>query len=373
MDLGTIANAARPARSAGTLDARAGAERIALSPRLLLPMLQGQALGNPALAELARDVRAQLVSGERAVTLVLPLGAASDAQPARIDVGARQVTIPAALRDALLAQLGRPASASAASPLPAAAASAGLVADDEAARAWVVSTQTHAAASQLLAGQAAAINAGAARELVRALAPRASAATRDQAMPSVGYDQPVVDSALLEAAPVTAIGAIKQRVQQQFERSGMFFESHLAQWASGVRSSDELRAELVQLNRSGQTSGEPNAQRVAAQLAVLEQQAVTLAGPAWAGQPMHMTIEREARSPDAPADMPPVFSATLALDLPRLGRVEVELRLAGKAVATTVRSDDTAFRADLPALIEQLQARGLTPVAAHAAPLEDAP
>ena len=331
MDLGTIANAARPARSAGAADPRAGAERIALAPRLLLPLLQGQALGNPALAELARDVRAQLVNGERAVTLVLPPGAASDAQPARIDLGARQVTIPAALRDALLAQLGRPAAA----PMPAAtvAAAASLAADDEAARAWVVSTQTHAAASQLLAGQAAAVNAGAARELVRALAPRASTATRDQAMPSVGFDQPVVDTALLEAAPVAAIGAIKQRVQQQFERSGMFFESHLAQWANGTRSSDELRAELVQLNRAGPTSAELNAQRIAAQLAVLEQQAITLTGPAWAGQPMQMTIEREARSPDAPADMPPVFSATLALELPQLGRVEVELRLAGKAVA----------------------------------------
>jgi hypothetical protein len=236
----------------------------------------------------------------------------------------------------------------------------------------VVNAQTHAAAAQLLGAQAA-LGAGAGREALRALAPSATAATRDQAVPSVGFDQPVVDAAALETTPVAAVSAIAQRLQQQFERSGLFFESHLAQWTQGERSSDALRAELVQLGRGGQPAAEASAQRVAAQLAALEHQAVVLTGPAWAGQPMHLAIAREPRTPSMPADMPPVVNATLVLDLPHLGRVEVDLRVAGKAIATTVRSADPAVLGDaLPELAEQLSARGLTAVAAHALAFDDA-
>jgi hypothetical protein len=416
MDLTAVANAAL---RVGATDARAGAERIALSPRLLLPLLQGQALGNAALAELARDVRAQLVRGESAVTLVLPPGAAGDAQPARIDLGTRQVVIPAALRDALLAQLaGAATSTSTSAPASMSAAAATLAATgaaattlvaDEAARAWVVSAQTQAATTQLLAGQTtgqtasqsvaqtaaqtaasnaqAAISAGAARELLRALAPRATSATRDQAMTAVGFDQPVVDAALLETTPVAAIRAIGQRLQQQLERSGLFFESHIAQWTRGVRTNDELRAELVQINRAGAPASEAGAQRVSAQLAALEHGTLALSGPAWPGQSMQLVIERErprrdigddhAGAADASAGMPPVFNATLALQLPHLGRVQVDLRLAGKAVATMLRTEQSGqadagqMAADLEQLAEQFRARGLTPVAAHALPFEE--
>lgn len=372
MDLGTVANAARPARSAGATDARAGAERIAVAPRLLLTLLQAQAAGGGALAELARDLRAQLAGDARAVTLILPPAAASEAQPARIDIGGRQLAIPVALRDALLAQLTasqEPPSGLRTPAQPGAAATASaatLVAADEAARAWVVNAQTQAAASQLLAGQAA-LGAGAGREVLRAMASRATAATRDQALPAVGFDQPMVDAAVLETTPVSALNAIAQRLQQQFERSGLFFESHLAQWTRDERSSDALRAELVHLGRSGSMSADASAQRVAAQLAVLEQQGVVLSGPAWAGQPMQLAIAREPRKPDVPADMPPVVTATLVLDLPQLGRVEVDLRVAGKAIAITVRGATAARLGDaLPDLTEQFSARGLTPVAARA-------
>ncbi len=383
MDLGTVANAARPARSAGAADARAGAERIAVPPRLLLTLLQAQAAGSAALAELARDLRTQVADGARPVTLVLPPAGTSEAQSARIDIGGRQFALPTALRDALLAQLASaqeaPASAGTTTTTgttmapPRAMPTATLVVAEEAARAWVVNAQTQAAATQLLADQAA-LGAGAGREALRALAPRATAATRDQALPAVGFDQPVVDTAVLETSPVSAVGAIAQRLQQQFERSGLFFESHLAQWTQGARSNDELRAELVQLGRSGQLPADASAQRVASQLGVLAQQAVLVTGPAWAGQAMQLAIAREPRKPDVPADMPPVLNATLALDLPNLGRVEVELRIAGKAIATTVRGADPA-RLDgaLDALDAQFSARGLSPVATHALPLDVSP
>jgi len=71
-------------------------------------------------------------------------------------------------------------------------------------------------------------------------------------------------------------------------------------------------------------------------------------------------VEREPRAPQAPADMPPVFSVRLALDPPHLGAVEIALRMAGEAVAATVRSAvPERLAPDLDTLADQFQARGL--------------
>lgn len=368
MDLGSLVHVAR---RVGAADARGGFERIGLSTRLLLPMLQ-QAAANPALTELARDLKADLSTrSERSVTLMLPLGAASDAQTARLDLGSRQVAIPAVLRDALLAQLAAAQSAGAAGSEPAAApagvaAPAAAPAGEAAARAWVVHAQAHAAAAQApglpLQAAAALAASGVAREVLRSLSPVA---------PAVAGEPPVTEFAqpLLEprpVAPVTPTQPIAARLRQQLERSGLFFESHLAQWAQGARSADELRAELLQV-QGGAASlapGEAAAQRVAAQLAVLQHQGLALQGPAWPGQTLRLTIEREPAPRDAPAGAPPVFTAHLQLDLPQLGRVEVRLRLAGDAIATTLGGAGAAgLVEELPTLIEALRARGLTPVA----------
>ncbi|MFY7948628.1 MAG: flagellar hook-length control protein FliK [Gemmatimonas sp.] len=126
------------------------------------------------------------------------------------------------------------------------------------------------------------------------------------------------------------------------------------------------REELLQV-QGGAASlapGEAAAQRVAAQLAVLQHQGLALQGPAWPGQTLRLTIEREPAPRDAPVGAPPVFTAHLQLDLPQLGRVEVRLRLAGDAIATTLGGAGAAgLVEELPALIEALRARGLTPVA----------
>jgi hypothetical protein len=376
VDLSIVANAAR---QTGTTNPRAGAERIALAPSVLLPLLQTP--GEATMAQLARDVRAQLADGARAMALILPPGGSSDAQSAWLDLGTRQIPIPAALREALLAQLGAVAArdpgaaAGAAGPSPAPARTAAHRADESTARAWVTGAQAQAAATQLLSVQhaAAAMTAGAARELLRALAPRENAATRDQTMPAIGFSSPLTDSTALAAAPAAAVGAIALRLRQQLENSGLFYESHLAQWQQGTRNSDDLRAELLHLGAGGQVDADAHAQRVSGQLAVLDRQALALAGPAWPGQPLRMTVEREPRAPEAPADMPPVFSVRLALDLPHLGAVEIALRMAGEAVAATVRSAvPERLAPDLDTLADQFQARGLTPVSLQVVPTQAA-
>jgi hypothetical protein len=63
---------------------------------------------------------------------------------------------------------------------------------------------------------------------------------------------------------------------------------------------------------------------------------------------------------------PPVFFARLRLELPRLGTVEVHLRLAGESIAATVGTAGLAPSAELeqalPEFAAALTARGLRPV-----------
>ena len=367
----------------GASESRAGAERIALSSRVLLPLLAAQGSGLAGMTELARDLRAQIAArGERGLALVLPAGAAHESQPARIDLGGRQIAIPAALRDALLARLGTPETA------PGLARTA--VVEDSATRAWAtgasaqVAAQTAMPSAAHLAAQSAltASIGGIARELLRSVAPATAVGAREGNAPRVDLSR----SALGEPAgsapvgPVLPVAEVASQLRREVERSGLFFEAHLAQWARGERSVDELRAELLHLaadasiapGKSGaQAIADSAPQRVAGQLRLLQEPCIAISGAAWPGQPMLMLIEREPPPRDAAPGMPPVFGAHLRLALPRLGNVEVHLRLAGEAVCTTICAQDPdRLQAGLPALGDQLRATGLTPVSTHVLAVE---
>jgi hypothetical protein len=347
MDLGQLAGVA--SRLSAGADLRAAGDRIALSTRLLLPLLNP---GGNSPTELANDLRSA-VAGRDALTLVLPAAAG---QAARLEVGPRTFLLPPALRDALLAAVAppdsapRPAAAAASAALPSAPVPTAATATD-AARAWAVAAQTTAAAAGVVSGSGA---------------PRSVQRARDDApAPTVRFQQP-----LFEPVNATApIAAASERMRHAVERSGVFFESHVAQWASGARDAAELRAEALRVLPNG--SGDLSAQRVAAQVALLQEGVLRLEGPAWPGQPMSLAIQRDDAAPESPASgtSEPVFVARLALDLPHLGPIEVAVRLAGRAVSATVHSDSGALLA--PALAElgaQFDAAGLRPVMLRSVP-----
>jgi hypothetical protein len=349
MDLGQLAGVV--SRLGTGADLRAGGDRIALSTRLLLPLLNA---GGSAPTELANDLRAA-VAGREAVTFVLPAAAG---QAARLEVGSRTFLLTPALRDALLAAVApqesaqRPAAAAANAALATAPAPASASLTD-AARAWAVAAQTTAAAAGVVSGSGA---------------PRSVQRARDDApAPTVHFQQPLFEP-VNEAAP---IAAISERMRHAVERSGVFFESHVAQWASGARDAAELRSEALRMLPGG--SGDLSAQRVAAQVALLQEGVLRLEGPAWPGQPLSLAIQRDDTAPESAAagTSEPVFVARLALDLPHLGPIEVAVRLAGRAVSATVHSDRGALLA--PALAElgaQLDAAGLRPVMLRSVPAD---
>lgn len=339
MDLGIVAQAASRVGAAAEL--RAGGERIAVSARLLLPLLQSRAEGVPT--ELARDLRAALAGRDTAM-LVLSATASQAAASARLEIGARQFPLPVGLRDAIAAAIATAATDGAAPTPPATPAASVPAAPADLVRTWAVAAQTTAAAAIAVSGS------GATRMIQRA--------RDDRPAPVVQFSAPLLEP----VNEVLAVQPAAERLRQGIERSGLFFESHVAQWAQGARDAADMRAEALRLlTAAAGGTQETAAQRVAAQVAVLQEPVLALQGPAWPGQPVSLVVEREARDIATEAGEP-VFCARLALDLPALGAVEIRLRVAGEAVAATVESSALqVFEAGLPDLAEQLRLRGLQP------------
>jgi hypothetical protein len=357
MELAALVNAAwRPPG----VEPRAGGERFAVGLRTLLPLLEAAG----AAPDLVRALR--LRPANEMATLVLPAGSGQ----ARVELGNRQVAIPAALREAIRTALEQAAAppGSRRLPLPAtgpavpsgtldavAAALRGDASAQAVARAVLGSTEPARASRET--GRASREAARASRDEGRA--------SFDTAHASRAGDRPAhaaVLAPLLDAADDAAAAATRLRLA--VERSGLFFESHLASW---LRSAEEGGAERMPADLRQPPL--PSPERTAAQLDVLAHDAVRLQVCAWAGQPAQVELQRDSEAATG-CDRPEVFGARLAVELPRLGPLDVRLRLSGSAVALTVACGrPQALESELPELAAQMRSRRLQPVSLQAVPL----
>lgn len=357
MDLGTIAAAVlRPGAPAGLRD-----ERIAISLRLIGSLLDGRARLAEISPDLAREARAAAADAQ--ATLILPAGPG----PARVDLGGRQFVLPAALRDALIAVLtgsaGQPTATAAMSP------SAALVGGANAlmrlpTQALVVGTPADGTGANSAAANVLASSG--------ALRTARNESNRPPGQP-VAFEAPVLDP--------REPGATASRLAARVAGSGVFFESHVAQWMRGDRTAEAVQSEAQQLARAALVDPARAEARTAVQLDALHRGAITISGPAWAGQPMQLELARDPQVlPDgatgAGAGAQPVFVAHLRMDLPRLGSIGIRLRLAGESIAATMESDSASgsiaeLERALPEFASALTARGLRPVLLQAiAPAE---
>ncbi|MEF9995181.1 MAG: flagellar hook-length control protein FliK [Burkholderiaceae bacterium] len=336
----TAASALGEARGEGTQG-----RRITVAVERVLAALEAAG----ARPELLRELRGLSASQTR-LSFVLP----ADGSASLIAAG-RPMALPAALADRLLSVLAAPAGPGAA---PAAAS---------AAPAPLPSTVASAAPDASLIG--------------RLLAAATGAAPRQHALLGAALETPVAlgQRAVLLAEPGRALDVMGAagRLRYTLEMSGLFYESHLKQWLRGQRSEQTLREELARLpppsaDRDGSSAVPGGAERVVAQLALSQRDVIELALPAWPGQPLVVAIEREAGAAGGGQEsVAAVYNARLVLELPRLGRVEAQLRLAGDSVAVQLVAPHGALLAsELDQLSVQLAARGLKPVSLVA---EDAP
>jgi hypothetical protein len=195
---------------------------------------------------------------------------------------------------------------------------------------------------------------------------------------------------ILAGAPPANIQDFAVALKSAVSQSGLFYESHQAQWVSGERSLASLMKEpqaqlpLAQGTAVSQTidakaSGDAGLQSVLSgreamhpqtaplvqqQLETLDTRQIVWQGQVWPGQTMDWQIEEEAarQSPDYD-DEAPQWRTRLHLDLPGLGGVSAKLAIdrAGIRVEMVAERNESAgvLQKEVSQLAASMEASGL--------------
>jgi hypothetical protein len=152
----------------------------------------------------------------------------------------------------------------------------------------------------------------------------------------------------LLGAPGTDAGQIAAALRQGIEKSGLFYESHVAEWAQGTRTRAELAAE-PQARGMAPPSDPNTAQLINLQLNAHEQARVAWQGQLWPGQAMRWEIERDSAQPEPGSheggDAPSSWQSSLTLRFGQLGEVAAKVVLSGGQLH--IRLDAPATAQDL--------------------------
>jgi len=163
------------------------------------------------------------------------------------------------------------------------------------------------------------------------------------------------------------------QIKDAVEFSGVFYESHLAQWADEVRPRGLLALE-PQSKWAGATDGAPGtsatgdvaAPLVRRQLDVLDTGRFLWRGDLWPGQPGALVIEEDDARPQRQVDASHATAAArmrVELTLPGLGRVHASLGLRGDTLTLALHCDEPraagALRDAAPALRQAIGLRAI--------------
>ena len=183
---------------------------------------------------------------------------------------------------------------------------------------------------------------------------------------------------------------IARALQGALETSGLFYESHLADWVGGQRSLDTIRTEPQALlhRLPSATEAADNAMAdagsanvaalnhiVNAQLDVIDSGQLRWQGELWPGMPAELWLQRDTSESDVTDARQPKeqdaderngrrWQARLVTTLPVLGKISTQFTLQGErldlALSSTDASTASALKAAAPQLAGSLQATGLT-------------
>ena len=160
--------------------------------------------------------------------------------------------------------------------------------------------------------------------------------------------------ALLGVPPHSQVATdrLALNIKDTVEFSGVFYESHLAQWADEVRPRELLALEPQSKwttssadHPASRTAGaaEVAAPLVRRQLDVLDSGRFLWRGDLWPGQPGALVIEEDDRPARRdPLDSPagPAARIRIELTLPGLGRIHASVGLAGDTLDVAVRCEE---------------------------------
>ena len=138
-------------------------------------------------------------------------------------------------------------------------------------------------------------------------------------------------------------GVLARQVSAAVENSGLFYESHLQQWANGQRSTDQIAKEpqarfgqdqVISEKGLNAAAVDQSVKLVTAQLAALDNNRISLALSGLLGHPVQIDIEpdteetsdqEEQNSEEAARP----WVARLKLDMAHLGELNVRVRMVG--------------------------------------------
>ena len=169
-------------------------------------------------------------------------------------------------------------------------------------------------------------------------------------------------------APLAPQGApdpaqLAAQLRSVIAKSGLFYESHVAEWAEGKRPLADLMAEPQAQKAPGTPPTEPGtAQLINRQLAAHESGHLAWQGQLGPGQPFQWDITREDGEGARPQqDEGPGWQSSLRLRFAALGDVEARLSLRGNRLHVDLRAGGDAaglLRAGAPRLEDALAAAG---------------
>lgn len=196
---------------------------------------------------------------------------------------------------------------------------------------------------------------------------RAIASVLTQAASVPGAPLTLVGQTPLLTPPAGDPAQLARTLHDTVATSGLFYESHVAEWADGKRALPELLRE-PQMGAPRAASADPvAAQLINLQLHVQEQARVAWQGEAWPGQKVEWEISRDApehgrggaaRDGDAPAP----WRSGMRFEFPALGALSASITLIGDKLHIALRADSedsaAALRARAGALEQALAAAG---------------
>lgn len=188
-----------------------------------------------------------------------------------------------------------------------------------------------------------------------------------QTLPPLTRTQPVL------TAPPTSSHALPGILQQAIRQSGLFYESHLAQWANGRQSMDLVK-QMPQGTLPAHTSimdldtSAPDAAKILSivqqQLQMLETGQIQWRGEIWPDQAMEWMIQEQPANQPGTSERSTRWQTHLRLQLPKLSEIDATLIIDARGVTIKLNANMEAtthlMQQEQAALIEALSAAGLT-------------
>ena len=129
-----------------------------------------------------------------------------------------------------------------------------------------------------------------------------------------------------------------QGLKHALTNSGLFYESHLAEYMQGGRDLSLIQQEPQ--NRHMHAEG-AQAALVSQQLAILENQRIVWHGEVWPGQNMDWKIKVEDQAPHAERETEAPISSEITLHLPQMGKVTAKIQLVDGQMRIQLQADQT--------------------------------